>query len=393
MQSDGPLRVLLVSSDADVLDSMRRALATGDFSLAGDAWPGIEAVHRAAELQPDVVMMHIEPPLGPATRTVQGVATAAPAAGVAVLSSLGDLDTVRRVMNAGAHDFATLPLSDGGLRDAARRAHEAAARRISLVEQAPPPVTGTVITVAGPRGGVGKTTLATNLGIALAQETGTSVVVADLDVLFGAAAIALGVMPGTTLQEWLIARAAGHVTPASRYLAEHRSGAKLLAAPLEPDPDLVFNAEEVAALIGDLASTHEFVVVDTGASFTETTAAAIELSSVTLLLTSSDLASMRATRYVVKTLRNWQIDDERLRLVQNSPVAISPGDVSELSEAIGLPVSWVLPHDREVLKTTDLGSPVCESRPNSPLAREVRNIARYFGRVQTRPKRKLLGVL
>ena len=51
-------RALLVTSDSDVLDTMKRALNGGDFTVVGEAWPGIEAVQRAGELKPDVVLLH-----------------------------------------------------------------------------------------------------------------------------------------------------------------------------------------------------------------------------------------------------------------------------------------------------------------------------------------------
>lgn len=98
--------------------------------MVGEAWPGIDAVRRADALKPDVVVLHIEEPIVPALRTAQALADSCDA-GLAVISSADDLDTMRRVMNAGAHDFATLPLSDAELRDAARRAASTAGRRAS----------------------------------------------------------------------------------------------------------------------------------------------------------------------------------------------------------------------------------------------------------------------
>ncbi len=384
-----PARAVIVSTDADVLDAMRRALCAPDFAVAAEAWPGIDAVRRSADEEPHVVVVHAESPLGPAARNIQAIAAAAPRAGIAVVSSAGDLETIRRLMNAGADDFATLPLGDDALRETARRALGAALRR-GGGEEAATRAAGRVITVAGPRGGVGKTTVASNLAIALAQETDVSVAVVDLDLLFGAAAVALGVMPHVTVQEWLHARAAGEAAPASRYLATHRSGARVLAAPFEPDAHADFGPTEAAAVIEDLASTHDFVVVDTAASFTPVTGAAVELASVVLLLTTPDVASLRAVRYVVQTLRGWGIDDDRLRLVRNRPLPVRADSDAEVGAAVGIPVAWSLPHDGAVLRASDLGSPVCESRPRSPFAREVRRIARYLGHGEPVRRRRWL---
>jgi pilus assembly protein CpaE len=394
MQSSGPVKVLLVSSDPDVLETMKRALTSDSITVVGEAWPGIESVRLASEMNPAVVLLHLEEPLGPAVNTVRSVGQAAPGAGLAVLSSLGDLDTIRRVMNAGAHDFATLPLDDDEIREATLRAFSAVDTS-NDDDDSGRSATGTVLSVVGPRGGVGKTAVASNLAVALSNETGTSVALVDLDLLFGSAAVALGVMPAATIQDWMHMRASGHTEPVGRYLSNHRDGLKLFAAPLEPDTELEFGAQDVADIVSDLSSTHEFVVIDTPPSFTEVTAAAIEVASATLMLTSGDIASLRAVRHVVQTLRAWGIEDEKLRLVRNAPVPFDGASDEEVREAIGLEVGWSLPHDRDVFKTTDLGISVVESNSRSPFARQVTDMAHFFGRVkrpESQQRRRLLGV-
>ena len=182
MQASGPIKVLLVSSDPDVLETMKRALSSDSISIVGEAWPGIESVRLASEMKPAVVLVHAEEPLGPAVNTVRSIGQAAPEAGLAVLSSLGDLDTIRRVMNAGAHDFATLPLGDDEIREATLRAYDAV-NSSNTGDESAKSATGTVLSVIGPRGGVGKTAVASNLAVALSSETGTSVALVDLDLL------------------------------------------------------------------------------------------------------------------------------------------------------------------------------------------------------------------
>ena len=389
MTSAEPVRVLLIGSDGDVLEAMRRALSAPEFAIVGEAWPGLAAVRSAAQEAADVILIHVEPPLGPAARTIQATAAAAPGAGIAVVSRANDLETIRRSMNAGADDFATLPLTDAGVQEVARRAHGAAQRRLSGADTLAR-VAGRVITVAGPRGGVGKTTLAANLAIALAAEPNVSVAIVDLDLLFGATAIALGMMPATTLQDWLRAQAGGQALPAARFLASHRGGARLLAAPFAPDAHLDFGGREAAMVIEDLASTHDFVVVDTPASFTPVTTAAVELASAVLLMTTADLASLRAVRYVLQTLRAWDFAEERIQLVRNRPLRVDPENDAAVGETVGIPIAWSLPHDRTVARTADLGSPVCESHARSPMAREVTRIAHYLVHGEASRRRRWL---
>lgn len=394
---DRALTILLVSSDPEVMESMRLALSGPGFECVGEAWPGIDAARRAAATQPDVVVLHVEDPLVPALKTVQAIAEACPA-GLAVVSSLTEIDTVRRVMNAGAHDFLTIPLTDEALQDAVIRAARTAERRrnnVSDQDRSPASTaTGTVISVVGPRGGVGKTVVAANLAIEIARLTGTAVAIADLDLHFGEVALALDVLPQSGLQDWLREHAGRPNAPLARHLTDHHSGLRVLAAPLESSPDVNVTASDVADLVSDLSGTHEYVVLDTPASLSEATAAAIDLAPLTLIVTSPDLPSLRATRYLVDTLRAWDIPDERLRLVLNHPTEVLKVSPEDVLNAVGLPVAWQIPFDQNALRALAAGVPVSDYRPNSALPQELRDIARFVAGVSApRPARKrLLGV-
>ena len=108
------------------------------------------------------------------------------------------------------------------------------------------------------------------------------------------------------------------------------------------------------------------------------TTAAVELASTVLLMTTADVASLRAVRYVLHTLRSWDFDEERIQLVRNRPLGGNGPRDADIGETVGAPVVWSLPHDRAAARTADLGSPVCESRSRSPLAREVQRVAHYL---------------
>jgi pilus assembly protein CpaE len=344
-----------------------------------------------------VVVLHVEDPLVPALRTVQAIAEAC-SAGIAVVSSLTDIETVRRVMNAGAHDFATLPLSDEALQDAVVRAARTVERRRNGAHAQGPAsstATGTVITIAGPRGGVGKTLIAANLAIEIARLTGTAVAVADLDLAFGSMAAALDVLPQTGLAEWLREHAVRPNAPLARHLTDHHSGLRVLAAPQDPQPTIPFEPSDVADLVADLSGTHEYVILDTPASFSEVTAAAIDLAPLTFVVSSPDLPSLRAARFLVDTLHTWDIQDERLRLVLNHPTEVLKVSHEEAQGAVGIPVAWDLPFDANALKALAGGVPLSDFKPGSELAQELREIARFVAGVSAprASRRRLLGVI
>lgn len=388
------LRVLLVTSDPDVLEALRRSFRGRGFAVAGEAWPGIDAVRRAAALRPDVVLMHVEEPIVPALRTAQALADASDA-GLAIISSADDLETVRRVMNAGAHDFATLPLTDDELRDAATRAASAAGRRSATGPAAPSPSSsGRIITVASPRGGTGKSTIAANLAIELGRTTRTGVVAVDLDLLFGSVAMMLDTLPEIGIQEWKRDRAKNPSGAVSPYLVDTASGVRLLAAPTDPDPEIEVTAQDVSDLLLDLSSTYEYVVVDTGPGFNDVTRAALERATMPLLVTTPEAASLRALRHVVQQLRTTPGLVERVALVLNYSRAYAP--VDELPADPGVPVNWEIRHDVQVLRAALAGVPVSSHKAGATLPRVLREVVAALEEApaEDQPaRRRMLGVI
>ncbi len=394
--ADPTLRVLLVTSDPEVLEALRRSFRAPGFSVAGEAWPGIDAVRRAAALRPDVVMMHVEEPIVPALRTAQALADASKA-GLAIISSVDDLETVRRVMNAGAHDFATLPLSDDELRDAATRSATAAGRRaVSNSGPATPQrasTAGRVITVASARGGTGKSTIAANLAIELARTRQAGVVVVDLDLLFGSVAMMLDTLPDLGIQEWKRDRAknpggAGAVSP---YLTETRTGVRLLAAPTDPDAELELTPTDVADLVTDLSSTYDYVVIDTAAGYSELAGAALERATLPILVSTPEIGSLRAVHYIVERLRGHGDVTERMALLINYSRAFNT--VRELPADPGLDVRWEIRHDVQVLRAAASGVPVSVHKAGAMFARSLREIASSIEEQEQGGRRRVLGVI
>ena len=107
---------------------------------------------------------------------------------------------------------------------------------------------GQIVTVFAAKGGCGKTTLATNLAVALAAGTGCRVCVVDLDLAFGDVAISVQLDPARTIVDAL--PMAGHldVTGAASLLTRYRPGLEMLLAPVTPG-----DAEKIPpALVGEL---------------------------------------------------------------------------------------------------------------------------------------------
>ena len=106
-----------------------------------------------------------------------------------------------------------------------------------------------------PKGGTGKTVIATNLAAALAKHEAKRTLLLDLDLQFGDAAIMLGLEPEKTIYDLVVAPGELDSEKLAGYATKHTSGLDVLPAPLRPeDAELVTEAKLAAAARGRAAS-------------------------------------------------------------------------------------------------------------------------------------------
>ncbi len=376
-------QVLLVDPDVDHRAQLKQLLGSLATGVVGEASYGIEASRLAAELQPDVVLVHVEEPLAVALRTLEVVQRAAPRATPLVVSRLTDADVVQRVMLAGARGFVTLPTSadllDRTLRTARDRHSESLDRALSSDPPDAACVAGTIITVFGPKGGVGKTTLATNLAIAVAGSTGARVALVDVDAYFGDVAITMGIEAEHTLPDLLDALAAGQQVDLGTYLVRHPSGLYVLPARHTGNVEATPRAEAIASLLRRLAGSFDFLIVDTPGTFGPQVAAALDESTTALLVTSADMASVKDARMSLTSLQRDGFDEDRLKLVVNHATNANSVTDADLARAVGYDIFWTFPHDKAVPNSTQRGEPLVLHQPRARMAVEVQALAAHLG--------------
>jgi pilus assembly protein CpaE len=218
----------------------------------------------------------------------------------------------------------------------------------------PPPdmPTGRVIVVLSPKGGSGKTAVASNLATALALRP-----THDLAQLAQSVAI-----DSTSVKVAL--------TPYEEHLY-------VLCASGDPaDADLVKEAH-VSMIIDLLARDFDYVIVDTAAGLDDHSLAAIECATDVLLMSSMDVTSIRSARKAVDSLDRMHITTPRTFILNRADARVGL-DLDDAAAAVGLPVACTLPSSRDVPLAMNVGKPVSETEPRSPIARQFEMLANLF---------------
>jgi pilus assembly protein CpaE len=283
-----------------------------------------------------------------------------------------------RAMRAGVRDIVAPGAIEGELPAAVRRALGAAAlRRANLVGEPLAP-SSRMITVLSPKGGAGKTTIATNLAVALADRRPGSTALVDLDVQFGDVSAALQLTPVHTLAD--VGRANGSVdtTTLKVFLSSHRSGLYVLCAPDAPAEADDITAATTTEALRLLGADMPYVVVDTAAGLDEAALGAIELSSDILLVCTLDVVSVRSLRKEIDALDALGMTGSRRHLVVNRADNRVGLTVQDVQEVIGMEPVATLPSSPSVALSMNSGSPVVEADRRSPVGRELLQLAERF---------------
>ncbi|WP_077491116.1 AAA family ATPase [Sinomonas mesophila] len=378
-------RFALVTADADFEHRTRLATA----SLAGSL-QAFQADYLPAEAA-DLVRQLVGEPLevlvlGPDLRTDDVLRFAAALDVVmphvsTVYAAQATPDLALSAMRAGVRDLVTPDIDSKLLRDHLEDAAQAAATRAagslfsegaSALEQGQ----GRVIAVMSPKGGVGKTTLATNIAVGLGRIAPMSVVVVDLDLQFGDVASGLGLTPERTIVD--AATGPQDVLSLKTYLTSHPAGIYALCAPRNPaDADRI-SVPVVAELIKHLTTQFQFVVIDTSPGLGEHVLAVLEQATDGVWVCGMDIPSVRGLKTGLEVLDELHLLPEKRIVVLNMADRKAGISVKDVEATLGVPVDLVLPRSRALPLSTNRGIPVLQDGLRDPVAKGLRSLIERF---------------
>jgi pilus assembly protein CpaE len=291
-----------------------------------------------------------------------------------VISEASPNGFLRQAFEAGADDVITLPQSP---EQVAFTLEKVIARKKGLA--VPGRAAAPIIAILGPKGGTGKTLVATNLAVALAQRD-ANVVLVDLDLQFGDIGLALGLSPERTMYDLMKAGAPFDHEKLDRHLIRHSSGVKVLIAPTRPDQASAVSIDFLRDIYASLRTMCDAIIVDTPPGFTPEVIATIDVSSEICMVGMLDSLSLKNTKLGLETLDLMGYDGEHISLLLNradSRVGITPDDVSTI---VGRAPDIAVPSDREIPRSVNEGTPIVAARQSSGAAKAFRALADRYAK-------------
>ena len=282
-------------------------------------------------------------------------------------------------MRAGIRDVVDLSQGSEELRDAVERAITWAdnLRHSRANSNGHANHRGMIISVFSSKGGAGKTFLATNLAMAIADVSSKDTAVVDLDVDMGDVFSYFGLEPNRQVSE-LIGLGEGAdretVRATATQLDEHLWGFGAVPDPAMQSP----GGEAVGKYLRTLRGVFPFVVVDASNDYTDLALATFDLSDAICLVTGLDVVGVKHLSKALDTLISIGLPRERFRIVLNradSKVGLDAGDVERVMQ---IQVDAMIPSSRLVPTSLNKGRPVYVEEPGSDVAGSLRSLAKRF---------------
>jgi pilus assembly protein CpaE len=279
-------------------------------------------------------------------------------------------------LRAGAFDIVDPGADSDALAIVLGRAAETPTGPVTPGQVVVPAPHGRVISVVSSKGGVGKTTLSTNIAVGLALHAPQSTVLVDLDVQFGDVASALNLSPEYSLADAVSTAAAHDSMVLKTFLTRHETGLYVLAAPELPAAADGISASDVDRVLSMLAAEFAFVVVDTAPGLSEHTLAALDRTTDPVLLTSLDVPGLRGLRKEVDTLDELGMLTDARRLVVNFADPRSGLGIADVEATIGAKVDVALHRSRSVPASVNVGVPLLQAGGSDRTTKQLRTLVR-----------------
>ena len=426
--SNDKIRVIIVDDNSDTLNNLKKLLYfEKDIEIVGTASSGDDGVKAAVQQQPDVVLMDINMPGMDGIAASEIIHARVPSTLIIIMSVQAEADYLRRAMMAGARDFLIKPFSSEQLASTVRKVYALGAPmrapattqstgQVMATGPAPlvpqtsaskPPVVqqpifqtqqpyhavapaepvksnpvdrsrfGRIFAVVSANGGVGRSTIASNLAIALKAETSAKIGLVDCSLRFGDVGVLLNLTSNHTIAD--IASAEGGVDTEILVdvMSSHSTGIKVLLAPNEPELAELVSPQAMRTILSTLREHFDFIVVDTFTSLDELMLTILDVADQILLLTSSEIPSIKNTKQFFEIIDALKYPTEKTLLVLNKYDPKSGIRPEDIQSSIKHPVYAVIERDdRATTQAAQTGQPFVISQRNALATQGVQKLAK-----------------
>ena len=366
------ITVVIIDSDIDSINSIVKHIKNmeDNVTIEGTATTfesGYQLVHKK---RPMVVIMEVGEDIIAGLERIEQTLSRFPQLSIFATCTDKSSDTILKVMRAGATEYLLRPVAQTDLSYALQKIG-----RLWVTKRVPEEDVGRIFAVFSPKGGVGVTTIATNLAIDIYEATKKPTILVDLDLTAGDVTTYLNMKTSYTISDVTVNIARLDKSFLQGVLAKHESGIFVLAEPQRVEEGVSISGSEIRKLLGLLKTMFAYIIID-AESLYERTTAAIEMSDLILLVFYMSLPSIKNIQRYLKFFEKGGFGRDKVKLVANRYLKKGEIKVEDAEKALNYPVFWTIPNDYDTSMTClNKGVPFSAGAPRSLLNLSIKELA------------------
>ena len=351
------LSVMVIDADKSVRKALRDQLNQMDSVKLASEWKEMEpAFGMLQRIRPDILILQLPQESENALKWMERAKLELPSTAIFVSSAVKTPELVISAMRAGAQEFLGRPIDLNELRNAVEKV-----LRTKGQAAAQAPAKGRIISVFSKKGGLGVTTLAVNLAVALSQAAEKKAALIDLDLQLGDVASFLNLSPDYTILDSCSEDGGVDAIKLQSCLSRHESGVYVLPEPKNPADSDNVSSSQMNQILRHLRSMFSYVIVDTPHMLDARTLDAFELSDNIIVVVVPNVSSIRAAK---------------VRVIANRVSKKDPIKVDQVEKALHYPVSWVVPNNYPVvIDAINSGVPLVNHKGSSNVSKSIMELA------------------
>ncbi|OGI21207.1 MAG: hypothetical protein A2287_07335 [Candidatus Melainabacteria bacterium RIFOXYA12_FULL_32_12] len=364
--------VIIIDSKDNARHNLKKQLAAFNFiNIIGD-FNNLTAGYGAViQERPPIVFIDISDNCDLTLEIIEKINIQHRSCIILVTSTENNSDIVIKALKAGATEYLGKPINVNELSKALDKA------KMLIYSEQEDGQTGKIFTVFSNKGGIGKTTIAANLAVSLAEVTGKRVALLDLNLQLGDVTTFLDITPSFD-----IAYIAAHLNRIDEsFLLSSLEKYKDKDLYILADPPYLEQAEEItseqiSSVLSIMKSVFSYIVVDTSSSFDSKTLCALDASDSILLVSMINLPSIRNTQRCLDLFSRLDYSDKKIKLVINRYLPNEEITVEDVEEALGHPVYWKIPNNYFiVMSAINRGVPIAKIDHSSNISQNFYDLA------------------
>jgi pilus assembly protein CpaE len=374
------IRVVFADGERRERDLLRRAAVdASNVSLVGVARDGQELVQMAVQYRPDVAVLPEELKVIDGYEAASLITAAAPGVKPVLLVREETPEVLRRAMRAGVRRILARPVEPSLIMETAVQVAEADQIQNQAEYQTAldPTQFPRMLAVTGAKGGVGKTSLSTNLAVALAKADRGATCIVDLYTQFGDVAAHLDVRPRQTLVDLVKLGDEIDSDVVAAATLKHPSGLDILLGSSTPHALDALPVERLDQVLSALRRRYRFIVVDVPPILHAGTLHVLETAHLMLLVCNLlDLTTVTDTRRLLDSIMDVYVPKERVRLILNRVARQNQLQPEQVEQTLGIPPWLLVPNDDALVTAcANRGQSFVIEAPNNPVSMAVKRAA------------------